>query len=224
MKICELLDFLCEDLDKTIQTNKVKVTYRFTRFFNNLAAFHVMFLDNIVCAYFANEQEAAEELYEEFRKQYPEVSFNKNGDSPITKVMPGDIELFSIDEIYKMSKRKVEEGSACLADFQVFYAKNLFPLKDIQPSDNYLMHRKLLIKNVPELKISDFKKSEKILLELFGENKIMQKIVGYVENLKYNNYKIFLEHFFIRINGLYLDKNLKNPSNKEFFNVIQKNK
>ena len=222
MQITDLIEFLTRDIDLSNTSEQVKVTYRFTRFFNNLNPFHVMLLDNIVGACLSGDKEAANDLFKDFLDNNPEVSFNKEGNSPITTISHGDVQLYAIDELFKIASNKITTPEATLADYQVYYAKTLIPLKDIQGSDNYYMHRKIVLQKFPELNINDFKSAETILKDIFGKNRIMPKVIGYIEYSKYTSFSIFLDHFFVRVKALGEDKNLTKSTNKEFYDNLAK--
>ena len=85
------------------------------------------------------------------------------------------------------------------------------------------MLKTLYFKSHPEsiINMNSLKRAEGILDKLFNSHGILEKLLVKMSKKKYENYSLFAEHFFERLDILSHDPSLKNPSNREFFDNLK---
>lgn len=229
----ELIDYL-ESLSESKEEKDINffVSERIKNFFPNLNALQDMELSYIIST-------KDEHAFEAFKADYPEIKIDPTGRSTSELKDIWSVKEKSLNTLFDMSIEFLKENnykdkSKNKVNSQVFNAKTLAPLLNREfPEDvpyAFLRH-KLILKhpNSDLVTLQNFKMHEEMLEELgYDYSSILYPVIKYILNKKHDNFEIFLDHTFGRIELLFQDKELKSESNKMFKNklelLIKKNK
>lgn len=217
----ELILFLKFNDEETEYHN---ITKRLTRFIEEMNAYQSVLIDNIVKDILEGKEKDAHDLFDTFQKTYPNIKFDPEGKLDLTDFNYFEISLQSIDMLFSQAKEKIENNSAEDIDFQIYNAKTLEPLLNLNGRFEYPLKKFMYFKNnsIRPITKENFKKIEIIINELFPEeNNILGKFLNYIYYKKYEKCITFIEHFLYRIDILYKDKELTHNSNKEFYELLK---
>jgi hypothetical protein len=198
-------------------------------FFPNLTA-----LQEIELGYIIDSKD--EKSFERFKEEYPDLEIDPEG-----KAQPKDKNYWEVTEkalnytfdaaFSNLKHNNFKDDSQNKGNSQVYNAKTLAGLKniDFQEPSMYPFKRKLFIDKNKQLSHREFNRIESLLRSLdIDPNKLLIYVIAYCKDKKYENYNLFLDHVFKRIELLVEDKNLVSNSNKDFLEsinaIINKNK
>ena len=217
-----LIDFLTEDrVDNVIE--------RLLRFFPSASALEIFDIQFAVNAIMNNDKDA-EKIYKSVVESHPDTIVDSTGRSPIRSLNDfWEIRLKSLDVLYdtalnELKNNNFADNSPHKINSQVYNGKKLSNLKNVKiEKSSYWMLKTLYFKSHPEsiINMNSLKRAEGILDKLFGTHGILEKFLVKVSKKKYENYSLFAEHFFERLDILSHDPSLKNPSNREFFDNLK---
>ena len=217
-----LIDFLTEDrVDNVIE--------RLLRFFPSASALEIFDIQFAVNA-IMNDDKDAEKIYKSVVESHPDTIVDSTGRSPIGPLDDfWEIRLKSLDVLYETALNELKnhnfaDNSPHKINSQVYNGKKLSNLKNVKiEKSSYWMLKTLYFKNHPEsiINMNSLKRAEVILDKLFNSHRILEKLLVKVSKKKYENYSLFAEHFFERLDILSHDPSLKNPSNREFFDNLK---
>jgi hypothetical protein len=218
--LIELLNYLESLSESDIpEETEVFVEEKIQNFFPHLNAVQQLELSYIV----KNRDEKAFEL---FRESYPDLEIDPTGQSIPDEKQYWQLTENSLNSIYDLAIQDLEanrfmDRSYNKVNTQVYNARTLACLKNMEAMkyDNYVLHRKLFLDN-STLTNKQMKVVEDGLKELgLKPAAFLINVIKYCHKRK-EDYSIFLDHLFKRIEVLIADKELTSDSNKEFLSNI----
>jgi hypothetical protein len=172
-----------------------------------------------------------ERAFEKFKIDYPDLEVDVEGKSEPSRKDYWEITERSLNYTYELAfsnlkSNNFRDESLNRGNTQIYNAKTLAVLKNMNAEDDraYFMRRKLFLDKGENYIVSQekFNKIEKIISELgLDSSKFMVYVLNHIKEKKFENYRLFLEHLFKRIELLSLDKDLKSASNKDFVDNIK---
>jgi len=176
------------------------------------------------------------DAFERFKEEYPDLDIDPEGKSEPEEKKYWQVTEKALNHTYDLAfnylkNNNFKDDTNNKGNTQIYNAKTLAALKNMEYQD-YLLYsfkRKLFIDKHPYISYKEFNKIEAVLrLTGIDPNRFMIYVVAYCKDKKYENFNLFLEHLFKRIEILEVDKDLISQSNKEFIEaintVINKNK
>jgi hypothetical protein len=176
------------------------------------------------------------DAFERFKEEYPDLDIDPEGKSEPEEKKYWQVTEKALNHTYDLAfnylkNNNFKDDTNNKGNTQIYNAKTLAALKNMEYQD-YLLYsfkRKLFIDKYPYISYKEFNRIEAVLrLTGIDPNKFMIYVVVYCKDKKYENFNLFLEHLFKRIEILEVDKDLISQSNKEFIEaintVINKNK
>jgi hypothetical protein len=174
--------------------------------------------------------------FERFKEEYPDLEIDPEGKSQPEEKRYWEVTEKALNHTYDLAfnylkNNNFKDDNPDKGNTQIYNAKSLAALKNMEYQDSsiYPFKRKLFLDKNPYLSNKEFNKIESVL-KLIGvdPNKLMIYVISYCKDKKYNNFNIFLEHLFKRIEILAGDKDMTSQSNKDFLEaintIINKNK
>lgn len=219
----ELVKFLSAD-------NEMLILERISRFLPDLNA-EQLFDIHFICTLILNDDAAAESAFNKFISENPDVMLDETGRSEPKFDTENfwEIKLKSLDAIYETAFHRLKENgfaddSKHKVDSQVYNGKKVANLINRHPAGEYNINKALYIKSHPESDISDMLSSSEKILRSFDldADAIMNAFIDVISKKKYENYKVFMEHFLERLDCLGHDPELKNDSNRDFLSSLKK--
>jgi len=224
----ELLDYL-EGLSESKIPEDIEVFLgeRILNFFPDLNAVQEVELNYIL-------MHREKSLFDAFKLEHPMLAIDSSGKSTPNKKQYWELSENALNSVYSLALQEVEktdvkDTSYNKVNTQVYNAKNLSCLKHMphQKYESYIYYRKLLLNKYHKHTAKEFNELEKKLKELKLEpSKFLINVVKYCYK-ETNDYSVFLDHLFKRVENLHADTDLTSESNKKFLAninlVIDKN-
>jgi hypothetical protein len=176
------------------------------------------------------------DAFERFKEEYPDLEIDPEGKSQPEEKRYWEVTEKALNHTYDLAfnylkNNNFKDDNSDKGNTQIYNAKSLAALKNMEYQDSsiYPFKRKLFLDKNPYLSNKEFNNIESVL-KLIGvdPNKLMIYVISYCKDKKYNNFNIFLEHLFKRIEILAGDKDMTSQSNKDFLEaintIINKNK
>jgi len=176
------------------------------------------------------------DAFERFKEEYPDLEIDPEGKSQPEEKRYWEVTEKALNHTYDLAfnylkNNNFKDDNPDKGNTQIYNAKSLAALKNMEYQDSsiYPFKRKLFLDKNPYLSNKEFNNIESVL-KLIGvdPNKLMIYVISYCKDKKYNNFNIFLEHLFKRIEILAGDKDMTSQSNKDFLEaintIINKNK
>lgn len=218
----ELIEYLGEVSGKEdLEEKELFVEEKIQNFFPKLNAVQEIELSFII-------KNKSQEQFELFRDNYPDLEIDVEGKSKPEDKQYWLIREKTLESVCDLALENLKENSFIdrsinKIDSQVYNAKNLSNLKNMPATEgkNYFLYRKLFLKKYEDdflINNKNFNKYEKILkdLEIKEYNKFFLTLVNYIKEKKREEFSLFLEHLFERIELLGLDVDLTSSKNIEF--------
>lgn len=224
--LCELLKFI-----SSLNGEKAESEDIIGRFFPSLTALQLLEFTHL-CDAIINNDENARVLFDRFVLNNPDVLVDPEGKSTPSEKNYWEISLQSVDMIYEMArdyleKHDFEDRTPMNIHLQAYMGMHPEALNALDKSKTaYGYKRVMFFKKHPEKHYLSHKKlnhMEKALDIIIGSHKVLSKVLDFViEAKEEDSYKIFVEHFFTRIDTLLLDTERKYPSNQLFYENLLK--
>jgi len=223
IELIEYLETLSESKEK--EDLNVFISEKLNNFFPSLTALQSMELSYIV-------ETKRKDLFNIFRENYPDLEIDTSGKSFGTIIDLWSIKEQSLNTLFDTALEFLKESnykdkSKNKVNSQVFNAKTLAPLinRIFEKNVSYYFIRQKLINKHPDsqlVSIENFHKYETILTGLgYNFETVLYPVISFIINKKFDNFNIFLDHLFSRIDLLFSDKELKSESNKAFKSKIE---
>jgi hypothetical protein len=222
--LLELVDYLkILSQKETLEEQINFVEDRLGGFFPNLNANQELELFYIV----NNKDEVAFNI---FKEQNKDMDVDETGMSQPSQKNYWEIKEKALESIYsaaleKLEKRDFKDSSKHRIHTQVYWAKNLncfknIKIENISPLVSYSYRKKVFLNkflNDPILNEFTINKIEKHLTSFnIDYKKFFELFFKFVENKKRDNFILFTEHLFKRIELMSSDKDLISVNNKQF--------
>jgi hypothetical protein len=224
----ELLEYLEEMADTEDKEEKLRFSEeRIQNFFPTLSALQEIEISLVI----SNKDK---EMFEQFKNQYPELEVDETGKSKPNKKDYWQLKEKALESIHEVALKYLNSKGKKNPDMkslnkQVCDAKSLECLenKGIHNERNtYYFLKKLFINKYPNDSVVsnfNFLKFEKAMSEIgLNYHKFFMMVINHCNTKKKrDDFVIFLDHLFRRIELLLSDKNLKSENNKRFLDTIK---
>lgn len=212
--LLELIDFIDEHF-KGQDDIKTKVLMVLRKFIPNLDGFQLIVLMNFL-------EERTEERYNNLILAAGDTLFDPTGKSEPTE---SDFLKMNFDMIEDMSNSELKDTtktSVRRRHREIKAAKTLEPLLSIKSNNLYTQKKKLFLrKNIVNKdaleKIENILKNNNIRYMI-----VLEKVIDYMSNRSEDNARVFFEHFSIRIEYCFKDKDFADIRNIEFYENLKK--
>lgn len=225
----DLIFYLKEISIEKDEKEQVKyVLKNIERFFPSLSTleqleFNKILLDTL------DEKDDAEKLFIDFKEKYPKIEIDPHGKSTPTKKNYWEITLASLENIYytafeDLRRNSFIDNNKYKLNTQVYNAKNLTPfINKGKITSNYIFNRQIFLKKNSSQLINstNLRNMENILKKVVGNVDLLNSLLDYIKNEKYENYSLLVDHLFTRIELLGQDPNLTNQITKDFYEKIK---
>jgi len=226
-ELVSLVEYLRSISTSEEEMKNQDVLINIERFFPTLTAVQELEFNKIITDILLKE-ETAEKDFNDFKELNPNVEIDPDGKSIPTKKNYWEINIASLDNIYLMALNILKENNfkdpnKFKYNTQVYNAKNLTPfINRGKITSNYIFNRQLYLKKNENQLINQkaLRRYESLLKEKVGSVDLLNSLLDYIKDKKYEEYSLFVNHLFERIELLCKDVNLEHPSNKEFYEKI----
>jgi hypothetical protein len=216
----DLLNYL-ESLSESDIPEEIEVFVeeKIQKFFPHLNAVQQLELSYIV-------KNRDRKTFELFKESYPELDIDPTGQSTPDEKQYWQLTENSLNSVYDLAVQDLEtnrfiDRSYNKVNTQVYNAKTLACLKNMETMkyDNYIFHRKLFLDSSATTN-KKMKVVEESLRKLgLQPAAFLINVIKYCHKRK-EDYSIFLDHLFKRIEILSADKKLSSEGNREFLSNI----
>ena len=224
--LCELLKFISTLTNATEKGDDV-----IGRFFPSLTAVQLLEFTHL-CEAITNNDENARMLFDRFVLNNPDVLVDPEGKSEPVKKNFWEISLKSLDMLYELSrdyleKNEYEDKTPNNLHLQAYLAMHPEGLNALDKSKKAYGYKRVMFfkKNQerPYLNNKRLNHIERALDIVLGSHKILNRVLDFIIEAKdEESYKVFVEHFFSRVDVLLLDTERKYPSNQVFYENLLK--
>jgi hypothetical protein len=223
--LIELLDYLEGASGSDIEEEKKAFAEeRVWRFFPNLSFVQQLEFNVII-------KDRNPEAFETFKLNNPDIEVDETGKSIPSEKNFWEVKEKALDKLYTNAVEQIAANGRDMSnnkiDTQVINAKTLSNLERVSPSlSGVYFYMRILFVNKFTTALINYDNintvEEKIKNLKLDPVPLMSRVISYCNDRKYEEFSIFLEHLFQRVNLLSLDKNLEIQSNKEFLESIKK--
>lgn len=223
LKYEEMKNLLEELLKREPTKDKGVIPMRAEMFFPTMNAMEELEFMN-VCESILNEANDGEGLFNLFKESHPDIEIDESGKTPKTKKNYWEIGLYSLDMAAEEAKKRIENNcEKTQIDRDVLDAKNLDCLFNYGKAKiNYFINKTMFEKKFGALYTEKISKAE-MTLEKFGLSKeTLNRAMSYMLEKKTQPRHQFFKNFLSRFEYLEKDPELKNTSNKEFYELLKK--
>jgi hypothetical protein len=223
----ELLEYLEELADTESEEEKLRFSEeRIQNFFPTLSALQEIELSLVI-------SKKDKDMFEQFKSQYPDLEVDETGTSKPNKKDYWELREKSLESVHQIAEDYLKSKGRKNPDMkslnkQVCNAKSLDCLENEginNEKNTYYFLRKLFLDRHPKDAVANqfnFLKFEKALEELgLNYHKFFTMVIIHCNSKKSRDeFVVFLDHLFRRIELLLSDKKLKSDNNRKFLDAI----
>jgi hypothetical protein len=223
--LVDLLDYLVQLSASDIEEEKQTfIEERIWGFFPNLSFLQQLEFNAII-------KDRDEKAFDQFKLNHPEVEVDETGRSTPTDKNFWEVKEKALDKLYQNAVEQISsEGrdtSNNRINTQVINAKTLSNLESVSPSlPGVYFYMRILFANKFKTALINYDSitsvEEKMKSLKLDPVPLMSRVMSYCEKKEYDEFSIFIEHLFRRIDLLNSDTKLESISNKEFLDVLCK--
>jgi hypothetical protein len=166
-------------------------------------------------------KDMSESVYSSFQKEFPNEKVDLTGCSNPAEHKAWELELETIQYVYCTAIAEMDAGTDKSRDRQIVKANDPSFLKDIKPIETYT-YITLAKKRYPmDTWTNKLDFIQDHLKDKFGSDVFLGKVFSYCYGKQRRCYIDFLGNTVSRLECMFFDKNLENPENKRYYEIVK---